>query len=109
MRRYKANLGVLNSRYGDLEKRVLQYFADHPDKSAITLFGGLGFLLEYLVRDKLITDTGERKGVGLGAGPDDELIWSHITFRLTDEGRAFIKKWMEAGDLTSTDLASIDF
>jgi len=31
MRQYKANLSVLNSRYGDLERRVLVYYAEHPN------------------------------------------------------------------------------
>jgi hypothetical protein len=99
MRRYKANLGVLNSRYGDLERRVLQFFADHPDKNTITLFGGLDILLSYLIRDNLISDTGERNGVGLGGAPADEEIWSHVTFRLTDAGRAFVDKWLGARDI----------
>ena len=99
MRRYKANLSILNGRYGDLEKRVLQHFVDHPDSKTITLFGGLDVLLSYLVRDKLITDTGTRDGVGFGANDGDEMIWSHITYALTPEGRAFIDKWMGAGNL----------
>lgn len=40
MHQYKANLSVLNSRYGDLERRVLLFFAEHPDAPAIQLVGG---------------------------------------------------------------------
>ena len=99
MCRYKANLSVLNSRYGDLERRVLQSFADQPELNEITLFGGLDILLSYLIRDKLIVDTGKRDGVGFGAGPDDEEVWSHVTYQLTEEGREFIGKWVGASDL----------
>lgn len=45
MQRYKANLTIVNGRYGDLERRVLQYFVDNPLKAEVVLFGGLDFLL----------------------------------------------------------------
>jgi hypothetical protein len=99
MYRYKANLSILNSRYGDLERRVLQYFADHLGSNEITLFGGLDVLLFYLLRDKLIVDTGERDGVGFGAGADGDQVWSHVTYQLTEKGRTFIEKWMGPSDL----------
>lgn len=101
MRQYKANLGILNSRYGDLERRVLEHFAQHPEKSSVVLFGGLDILLSYLVRDGLLEDTGDRDGVGFGGSSDDDEIWSHVTFRLTSAGRSFVEQWMAAKDLAS--------
>ncbi len=40
MRQYKASLSVLNARYGDVEKKILEYFADTPGANAIQLPGG---------------------------------------------------------------------
>jgi hypothetical protein len=45
MLQYKANLSVLNNRYGDLERRVLLHFAEHPAQELITVSGGMGLLL----------------------------------------------------------------
>lgn len=97
MYRYKANLAILNGRYGDLEKRVLQYFADKPNENEIVLFGGLEVLLSYLMKDGLIKDTGKTGGVGFGG--DYGTIWTEKPYELTDNGRAFIKKWVAAEEL----------
>jgi hypothetical protein len=53
MHQYKVNLSVLNSRYGDLERRVLQQFADKPQDEAILILGGLTILLKCLLDDGL--------------------------------------------------------
>lgn len=54
MRQYKANLSVISSRYSDLERRVIEFFVDHPRQSTIFLPGGLQLLLGYLVKDGLL-------------------------------------------------------
>lgn len=97
MQRYKANLAIVNGRYGDLEKRVLQYFVDNPSKDQVVLFGGLDFLLMYLLKDGLIEDTGHQGGVGLGG--DHGVVWSEKAYRLTGTGKAFIRIWMAAEEL----------
>jgi len=97
MLRYKANLTIVNGRYGDLERRVLQYFVDDPSKPHIVLFGGLEFLLTYLIKDGLIYDTGLGKGVGMGG--DFGEVESEKVYALTEHGKTFIAKWMAAQEL----------
>lgn len=102
MRRYKANLGVVSGRYGDLERRVLQYFVDHPEKNTVTLFGGHEFFLSYLIQDGIIIDTGAHGGIGMDPGgdmADEPTLWSHLRYALTDKGRTFLQQWVGGGDL----------
>ena len=97
MLRYKANLTIVNGRYGDVERRVLQYFVDDPSRPHIVLFGGLEFLVTHLIKDGLIYDTGLGKGVGMGG--DFGVVESEKVYALTEQGKAFIAKWMAAQEL----------
>ena len=90
MLQYKANLGVLNGRYGDLERRVLLIFAQDPNLKTIWLPGGLRILLMYLLMDGLIALTGQTSGVAMRGVPSSE------EFRITDAGRVFIDRWVSA-------------
>jgi hypothetical protein len=54
MRIYKANLGLVSGRYGEVERRLLEALALEPTVTRIRLPGGLGFQLMYLLRDGLI-------------------------------------------------------
>jgi hypothetical protein len=70
LRQYKANLAIVNSRYGDLERRVLDYYVDlrkqltaaYPPeivvnwlRSIVTLLPStMRLLMTYLVRDGYI-------------------------------------------------------
>jgi hypothetical protein len=40
MWQYKANLGLLASRYGEVERRVIEYFAENPGERVVYLAGG---------------------------------------------------------------------
>lgn len=51
VRHYKANLAVVNSRYGDLERRVIDIFARNPQINAIQLGGDSTIYLMYLIED----------------------------------------------------------
>lgn len=90
MKQYKANLSVLNGRYGDLEQRVLRIFADQQTGIEIWLPGGFDILLMNLLKDGLLVDTGRHSGVVLAGVPSAKL------YRLTEEGREFIDKWLSA-------------
>lgn len=93
LRQYKANLVLLNSRYSDLERRVLEYFADRRDQKDIWLPGGLNLLLMYLIEDGFLNDTGENNGAILGGIPIAE------RYELTTKGRAFVRNWVSAKKL----------
>jgi hypothetical protein len=93
MKHYKANLTILNSRYGDLERRVLFLFAKAETATSIWLPGGLDILLMHIVQDGLLRDTGQDSGVIMAGIPSAKL------YAITQSGREFIAKWMNASSL----------
>jgi len=90
---YKRNLGVINSRYGDLEQRVLKLFSGNERVSEIWLPGGLDIMLLYLLQDGIIIDTGYDSGIILAGMPSEKL------YQLTDKGRNFIKQWLSPEEI----------
>jgi hypothetical protein len=100
MKQYKANLAVLNSRYSDMERRVLEYFGEFPQYNTIFLPGGLSLLLSYLVKDGMLQIIPKLvPGIGGGA------IFTNDEYRLTDAGREFVNHLMSNEPL---DLAVLD-
>jgi hypothetical protein len=100
MRQYKANLSVLNNRYGDLEQRLLLTYAREPGTGVVQLPGGLGLLLTYLIEDGLIQAVSAET---LGIGQVEVMgMPSHEYFTITDKGREFIARWLQAEDLEQT-------
>jgi len=95
MEQYKANLSVLNGRYGDLEQRVLRFFAKYPDAHEIELPGGLDILLMYLLEDGLLV-AGKGRGAKAISGVP---VLAYRLYHPTDEGRQFIEKWLGAEKL----------
>jgi HNH endonuclease len=94
LRIYKGNLSVVNERYSDYERRVLEHFAQNPQSDAIQL-AAADFNLLYLLRDGLLTDIGTR-GVSVRAGGAELAPKVYV---LTPEGRAFVNKWLGGEDL----------
>jgi hypothetical protein len=90
LRQYKANLSVLNSRYGDLERRVLTLFAQQPDEDKVKLPGGNLIFVMYLI------DDGYLEHVGHSEGHREDEFPNYDIFRLTEAGREFIQKWLSA-------------
>jgi hypothetical protein len=93
---YKQNLSILNSRYGEYEQRVLQYFIDNPDKEDIKLpFGqNTDILLMYLVRDELLIPLPDKAPVTVSSR-GRETLW----YGLTERGKLFISHWKSAQDV----------
>jgi len=98
MRQYKANLSVLNSRYGDLERRLLQEYADDPEAKVIQLPGGWAILLKYLLEDELIRPVSHQE-LGVGQAVTIMGMPSHEYFAITSKGQDFIGRWLQAHDL----------
>ncbi|HWA52194.1 MAG TPA: HNH endonuclease signature motif containing protein [Patescibacteria group bacterium] len=94
MLRYKANLSVINNRYGDLEKRILTLFAESPNDEFVWVVGGLDILLMYLLRDGLLVPSGKDSGVILSGIP------SAKEYRLTTKGRGFVNNWVSPRKLS---------
>jgi hypothetical protein len=100
MLQYKANLSVLNSRYGDMERRVLEYFAAEPESEVIQIPGGLQLLLQYLLEDGLLRVVSTQE---MGRGRVEIMgMLSHDYFAITPKGKDFIARWLQAKDLEET-------
>ena len=93
MQIYKHNLGLLTSRYGELEQRILKVFAEQPNAGSIWLPGGLDILLMYLLKDGLLIDTGQTSGVTIAGMPSQRL------YAITQSGRTFIQQWLGATEI----------
>jgi hypothetical protein len=90
MLQYKANLGILTSRYGEIERRVLKWFGDNPTERLLELDGGgYDLFLMYLLQDGLLVEEVEQLPRGVSyLGPGIR------RFALTDMGRAFVNRWL---------------
>lgn len=95
LKQYKANLSILNGRYGDLERRVLDYFAEHPDKERILLPRGFDILLMYLLKDGLLEDV---EKIDIEKANNSALAGAKW-YQLTSNGRNFIQRWLSAKKL----------
>jgi len=94
VKQFKANLSVVMQRCGDLERRVLELFAQNPSAGKIELPGGQGLLLSYLLRDGLLVQLPREGGQVVIMGlPAVEL------YGLTPAGRDFVNRWVTARDL----------
>lgn len=88
---YKANLGLLNSRYGEFERRVLQKFFEEPHQKSIRLPGCSEISVLYLIKDEFLIKS--RAGPHINGSPS----WEEYT--LTEKGRQFIENWKRANPL----------
>jgi hypothetical protein len=124
LRQYKASLAVINSRYGDLERRVLEHFAEQrelwrpvfaedpevePDwlrGLAIGLPGSMRLLMKYLVQDGYVELVPSGRTLVNGVDPTLPLITTpdvplgavpEIDFyRLSLAGLDFLDAWTSA-------------
>ena len=89
MFQYKANLALVNGRYSDLERRVLKMFVENPDIESVWIEKSLDILMMYLVQDGLVVQ-------------DRDIKYHFATgtpYCLTDKGRDFIGRWVNAEEL----------
>ena len=84
MQIYKLNLGFVNGRYGELEKRVLQRFRTDRTSNTFWWFLEMDILLTCLIQDGLVETSGKTKTVG-------GLIQN--AYSLTQLGRDYIAQW----------------
>ena len=114
LRQYKANLAVINSRYSDLERRVLETFAYqrqqvpgdwNPRALAIQLPGTLRMMMFYLVKDGyvelappgktyLCTLDGKTFSRFVSRPTVAGIVPSIDCYRLTNAGVTFLESWM---------------
>lgn len=107
LRQFKANLALLNHRYGEFERRILDYFAADPTSDMVMLPGGMELLVHYLVSDGYLVPMSNFTPVFTasythirGDGTKKEVaIPSQAAYVLTQSGREFIEKWQNAQPL----------
>ncbi|MCG5464839.1 HNH endonuclease [Micromonospora sp. MED01] len=93
LHQYKANLAVLNNRYGEVERRVLELFATSGQLHAYVEFPGtFEILLMYLLRDGLLTRLPPQGRVQM----EIMGVPQAVQYALTDTGRAFVQRWSKA-------------
>ncbi len=88
---YKTNLGLLNHRYGEIERRVLQQFCDKPELEIIRLMGLSEIFVLFLLKDGFLLKITE--GPHINGSPS----WEE--YRLTASGRQFVDNWRQARSL----------
>lgn len=107
---YKANLGLLTSRYGDLERRVLEHFVKDPAAGEILLDKSHALLLAYLVQDGILAYAGTGPMTiwydpddGQHPQPLDGLDNPHVIgplrWSLTDAGRDLVEQLRAAHEI----------
>lgn len=95
LRQYKINLGVINNRYSDFERRVLEFFAENPGSWHIDLPVGLDMLVLYLVKDGLLVEIPREKGTYRMKIRMDK------GYALTPAGQEFVKNFATAQPVSS--------
>ncbi|WP_084501523.1 HNH endonuclease signature motif containing protein [Nocardia xishanensis] len=99
LRIIKQNLSVVNQRYNELERRILEHFVENADDRYV-LLPETPVLFSYLIKDGLI--------VGLSGSEVKEALHGeteggrgfHITrgYALTDDGKRLVAKLRESAE-----------
>jgi hypothetical protein len=132
LRQYKANLAVINSRYGDLERRVLEHLAERrtelgpslngqpgiaPDwirGVSVAVPGDMRLLMKYLVKDGYVelVPVGQRLFNPFAPPGSDWVEVARIApgvapqtdhYRLTSLGVEFLDAWIGAQPIEAID------
>lgn len=88
MRLYKHNLGIVTSRYGELEQRLLDMFAQDSMNHVLQAPRNMDFEFMYLIGDGLLERIEQQGGVwmsGVRQGPE--------IYALTAKGQGFVAQW----------------
>ena len=93
IRMYKHNLGVLNSRYSDFERRVFDQIAE-TDRRSFTVEAGLEIPLLHAVNDGLLKRV-ELAPVAIQRGEPTD-----YKYEVTDEGLDFVNRYIRGEDLS---------
>ena len=95
MRQYKSALAIINGRYSEFERRILEYLALNPQEQSKTFVFShdRDIDLMYLLRDGIIEKLPFRTGIKISGVP------SQAEFRLTASGQKFIRDWVQAQNL----------
>jgi len=98
---YKHNLGLLNHRYSELERRVFEIVAKTNER-ILVVGAGSDILLYNAVEDGLLEDL-HIQGAGLDISGSDgfkRIFPLSFTYRVTDAGLDFIQRYAAGRDLS---------
>lgn len=106
MLQYKANLGIINGRYGEIERRVLTLFADDSSISVIGMPLASDIAMLHLVKDGLFARGFDRNGnLGLvipnGSSAVVDFTGGQEFYSITEKGRELVRRLVEARQLDS--------
>jgi hypothetical protein len=93
IRMYKRNLGILNSRYCDFERRVFDQIAE-TDQRSFMVEAGLEVLLLHAVNDGLLKRV-EPSPVAIQRGEP-----THHNYEVTDAGLNFVSRYIQGEDIS---------
>ena len=100
MRQYKANLGSLTSRYGEIERRFLEQFIGKPTVFSIQMPAASDLLMLNLVRDGMAVRGFVSPTLGLlvpnGASAHIDFTGIQETYSITEKGRELVARLAEA-------------
>ncbi|GAA2562061.1 HNH endonuclease [Winogradskya consettensis] len=104
MEQYKFNLGIIKSRYGEIERRILVIFATDPSITIIGMPLASDVAMLYLVNDGLFRrEFDQSNGFGLtvpnGASAIIDFTGKQEFYTITDKGREFVRRLAEAEKL----------
>jgi hypothetical protein len=102
VRMYKANLGLIRGRYGDLELRIIERFVEERDRTEVVIDASHRLLLQYLVDDGMLEFLGAAEGafiIGTRAEPSDEDAHGPMRWGLTAEGRLLVERYRTAQEI----------
>jgi HNH endonuclease len=93
IRMYKRNLGILNSRYSDFERRVFDQIAE-TDRRSFIVEAGLEIPLLHAVNDGLLKRV-ELAPAGIQRGEPGD-----YKYEVTDEGLDFVNRYIRGEDIS---------
>ena len=90
---YKRNLGILNSRYSDFERRVFDQIVE-TDRRSFIVEAGFEVLLLHAVKDGLLKRV-ELSPVAIQRGEP-----THHKYEVTDAGLNFVSRYIQGEDIS---------
>lgn len=97
IRRYKANLAVLNGRYSTLERRLIEAGRDMAPGAEFPIHVGVRILISNLIDDGLVEEANDFQYQLTGR--DFNGLRTTELYHFTEKGRAFIERWTAAEPL----------
>ena len=101
VRMYKKNLGIINQRYGELERRIFEEAAKSKKRLFIVGAGG-DLLCANAVKDGLLSYQPGIKGLTIEVQMDGQPYGTfpmHFAYLVTDEGLQFVEKYHAGMDI----------